>query len=250
LRLNDLLDIAIVAVLVYQVYWLLVGTRALNLARGVAVFVLIWAASSVLELRTMTWLIQNAATVGLVALIVVFQPELRAALERLGRGRLWGGGLGVAASTINEICEAVGRLQERRTGALMVIARRTPLGEYIRTGTTLNAKVTADLLASIFYPNSPLHDGAVIVAGDRVEAASCLLPLTDGRRSIVGREYGTRHRAALGISEVTDAVAIVVSEETGRIAMAIEGSLLSDLDIVALRLKLTDLYQRRSPTHG
>jgi len=250
LRVNDLLDIAIIAVLVYQAYWLLVGTRSLNLVRGVAVFLLIWVAASLLELRALTWLIHNAATVGLLALIVVFQPELRAALERLGRSQVWSASRGLAAPTINAICEAVGRLQERRAGALLVIARNTPLGEYIRTGTTLNATVSADLLVSIFSSAGPLHDGAAIIVVDRIEAASCILPLTDGKASIVGREYGTRHRAALGISEVTDAVAIVVSEETGRIAMAIEGGFITDLDTVTLRLKLSALYQRRGGGRG
>lgn len=250
MRVNDLLDIALIAVLVYQAYWLLAGTRSLNLVRGVAIFLLIWAAASLLELRAVTWLIQNAATVGLIALIVVFQPELRAALERLGRSQVWSASRGIAAPTISAICEAAGRLQERRAGALLVIARNTPLGEYIRTGTTLNATVSADLLTSIFNPASSLHDGAVIIVADRIEAATCILPLTDGRASFVGQEYGTRHRAALGISEVTDAVAIVVSEESGRISMAVEGHLITDLDAVTLRHRLTALYQRKGDGRG
>ena len=237
----DLLDIALVTVLLYQGYKLLVGTRAINLARGLVVFGLSWYAADRLGLRTITFLLSQLVTVGLFALVVVFQPELRAVLERLGRGRVREPA--PLASVIGEISRAVEWLAERRTGALIALERRTPLGEYASTGVPLDAQASAEVLETIFARNTPLHDGGVVVRHGRLVAANCLFPLQnldDG----VYRHYGTRHRAALGLSDVSDALVVVVSEERGVIRVAEGGQLSPDLSVTELRERLREgLYE-------
>lgn len=233
----DLLDIVLVALLLYQGYTLLVGTRAINLMRGLVVFGLAWYAADRLELRTITFILGNLATVGLFALVVVFQPELRAALERIGRGRVREPA--PLAVVIGEVARAVERLAERRTGALIALERSTPLGEYAATGVGMDARVSAPVLETIFARNTPLHDGGVIVRNGRLAAAGCLFPiqsLGDG----VYRRYGTRHRAALGLSDVADALVVVVSEERGAVRIAEAGQLSPDLSPPELRERLRE----------
>lgn len=237
LTLKDLLDIVLVATLIYQVYGLLSGTRAVNVVRGVGVFVGVWAFSSLLGLTTMNYLLGKAATVGLIALVVVFQPELRAALERIGRPRVRG--VNAHGAVLQEIARATERMAERKTGALIAIERRTPLGEYAATGVTIDAQISAPFVEALFARNAPLHDGGMIVQGGRVMAAACLFPLQSSDGTY--RRYGTRHRAAIGLSELTDAVIVVVSEERGSIRIATSGRLSADLTGAELRDRLREL---------
>jgi diadenylate cyclase len=191
----------------------------------------------------MRWLLDNFWSFWVIALVVLFQPELRRTLARMGQGglvqTLFGGGGEERAQVVDEIVNAAESLATRRIGALIVLERSTGLRQYAELGVQLDALVSADLLISVFLPYSPLHDGALFVHGNRVVAAGCFLPLS--RNTQVGRALGTRHRAALGISEETDAVGIVVSEETGRIAVAVEGQIETPLDVDALRARLNHL---------
>ncbi len=236
-NLRDLLDVALVAALIYQGYLLVSGTRAVNVLRGVLIFAGVWLLSSLLDLPALNFLLGRAGTVGLFALVVVFQPELRAALERLGRPRNREADRGSA--TIQELCRAAERMAARRTGALIALERRTPLGEYALSGVALDAVLSAPFLEALFAHNAPLHDGGVIVQRDRVMAAACLFPLQSSDGTY--RRYGTRHRAALGLSEVTDAVVLVVSEEQGSMRLALSGRLGPELSVGELRDQLRRL---------
>lgn len=229
---RDLLDILLVAVLFYYLWRLIAGTRALNLVRGVLIYLVVWFLADRLGLSTLAWLLGNAATLGAFALIVVFQPELRGLLERLGRGQQ----LRPPALSLEELLFALRRLSEKRYGALIALERRTPLGEYAATGELLEARLSARLLETLFYPGTPLHDGGVILRGDRVLAAGCVFPLSEVRLGL-----GTRHRAALGLSEVSDALVIVVSEETGAIRVAEGGRLSPPQSLEALRRRLKEV---------
>lgn len=235
--LRDVLDIVLVTFLLYQAYELLVGTRAVNVLRGVLVFAGVWAVAKLLDLTTLSYLLDRVGTLGIFALVVIFQPELRAVLERLGRPR--GRDQGANAAALNEMVRALERLAERKVGALVAIERGTPLGEYAASGVHLDAVVSSPFLEALFARNAPLHDGGVIIQNARVVAAGCLFPLqsSDG----VYRRYGTRHRAALGLSELTDAVVIAVSEERGSIRIALGGRLGADLNGTELREQLRHL---------
>ncbi|MFC6592129.1 diadenylate cyclase CdaA [Deinococcus lacus] len=243
--LLDLLDILLVAYLVYQAYRLVNGTRAVNLVRGIAIFVVVWLLAQLLGLAALSMVLGQLGTVGFFALVVLFQPELRGALERLGRPRQKDDAGGGAA--LQDISRAMERLAERKTGALIAIERSTPLGEYADTGVRLDAALSVPFLEALFARNAPLHDGGVIVQGTRVTAAGCLFPLqaSDGTY----RRYGTRHRAAIGLSEVTDAVVLVVSEERGSMRIALGGRLGPDLNPGELREQLRLLvYDREVKT--
>ncbi len=235
--IRDILDVLLVAAVIYQGYLLVNGTRAVNVVRGVLIFAAIWLLSSLTNLSALSYLLGRAGTVGLFALVVVFQPELRGALERLGRPRSRDAGRGGAA--LLDLSRAAERMAERRTGALIAIERLTPLGEYARSGVLLDAQISAPFLEALFAHNAPLHDGGVIVQRDRVVAAACLFPLqaSDGTY----RRYGTRHRAALGLSELTDAVVLVVSEERGSVRLAVQGRLGPELSTSELRDRLREL---------
>ncbi len=235
--LKDVVDILLVATLIYQVYGLFSGTRAVNVLRGVGVFVGAWVVSSLLGLTALNYLLSKAATVGLFALVVVFQPELRAALERIGRPRVRG--ISPQGVALHEIARATERMAERKTGALIAIERRTPLGEYAATGVTIDAQVSAPFVEALFARNAPLHDGGMIIQGGRVVAAACLFPLQSSDGTY--KRYGTRHRAAIGLSELTDAVVVVVSEERGSIRIALSGRLSADLTGTELRDRLREL---------
>lgn len=244
LTLRDLLDILLVTALVYHGYKLVADTRAFNVVRGIMVFAGVWVAARLLGLVTLTDLLGRAGTVGLFALVVLFQPELRAALERVGRPRSTTDRGGAA---LQDLARALERLAERKTGALVAIERRTPLGEYATTGVALDAKVSVPFIEALFARNAPLHDGGVILQGSRIVAAGCLFPLqaSDGTY----RRYGTRHRAAIGLSEVTDAVVLIVSEERGSMRIALNGRLGPDLTPVELREQLRALvYEREDLT--
>ena len=212
---RDAIDIIIVAYVIYRVIDLIQGTRATTLVKGLAFIFASSVVARALSLRTISWLLDQTITIVLVALPVVFYPELRRALEQIGRGQLFAR-LGIPSKDkplpiIDEITEAAVRLSEKRMGALIVIERETGLQEFIETGISLDALVSKELLMNIFEPNSPLHDGAVILRDNRIASAACLLPLTESK---LGSHLGTRHRAAVGLSEQTDAFVVVVSEET------------------------------------
>lgn len=242
---RDVLDIILVAFLVYQGYLLMVGTRAVNVVRGILVFAGVWAAAQLLGLTTLSYLLGRAGTVGLFAVLVLFQPELRAALERVGRPR--GREAGDSGAALQTLSRAMERLAERKTGALIAIERRTPLGEYAQTGVTLDAVLSVPFLEALFARNAPLHDGGVIIQGSRVTAAGCLFPLQSSDGTY--RRYGTRHRAAIGLSELTDAVVLVVSEERGSMRIALGGRLGPDLNGTELRDQLRSLVYEHPLQH-
>ena len=242
-------DIAIVAYVIYHVLLLIRGTRAVQVAKGLVILALVAFLSDRLGLRTINWILEKLGLVVLVGLPVVFQPELRRALAQLGRGRLFPRtfvflGEEEVSRLIDELVRCVQILVRNKIGALIVLEREVRLNEYIETGIKLDAVVSAEFLVNIFMPRAPLHDGAAIIRGDRVAAAGCFLPLTDS--PYLSRQLGTRHRAALGISEVSDAVAVVVSEETGTVSVAEGGKLTRYLDEKNLRQILEELILPRN----
>ena len=232
----DLLDILVVAFLLYHIIRLVRETRAMQLVKGILVVLLIWMVARSLGMITLTLIITNIVQWGILAIAILFQPELRRALEQVGRSKFSNlGRLGLEGkeqllarmrTMIAAVCQSAGELSQDKTGALMVIERETKLGDVIPSGTIIDSQPSASLICNIFHPNTPLHDGAVILREGRIHAAGCFLPLSTNDE--IGRELGTRHRAALGISEVSDAIAIVVSEESGQISVAINGELKRD----------------------
>ncbi len=251
-KLSDLIDISILAVVIYQLMKVIRETRAMQLLKGIALLLLMLLLSDWLNLTAINYILGNTVQVGVFAIVVIFQPELRNVLERVGRskaGKLMDIFSGAndgekALKVIDELCEAAENLSRTKTGALIVIERQTKLGDVIRTGSIINADMSAPLLENIFVPNTPLHDGAVIVRDDRIYVAGCLLPLTSN--SNLSLELGTRHRAALGISEASDAMVIVVSEETGKISIAINGTLTRNLDRNSLNKALVRVFRPQS----
>jgi len=240
--LSSVLDILLVALVFYGLFYFIQGTRAVQLLRGILLVVLLAVlASSIFHLTAFSWLILKSIPALLVAIPVIFQPELRRALERLGRpGTLLSRHNTSATQTINTIARAAGELSQRRFGALVVLEGATGLQDFVDTGVVLDAQLSKDLLLSIFFKNAALHDGAVIVREDRVVAAACMLPLSES--PALDRDLGTRHRAAIGVTEGTDAIAVVVSEETGDIAVARNGRLARRLDEGELNRLLHRLY--------
>ncbi len=249
-RWRDAVDIALVAVVVYRVLVLFRGTRAVQMLVGLGCLVAGSLLARRLELYSTQWILDNVWSFWVIVLAVLFQPELRRALAHIGEGRLLpsvlGGARAERARVIGEIVDAVESLTARRIGALVVVERSAGLRQYAELGVALDALVSADLLVSVFLPYSPLHDGAVFVQGNRLVAAGCFLPLS--RNLQIARSLGTRHRAALGISEETDAVALAVSEETGRITLAVGGHIETVRDLGALRSQLGDLVGVSAPT--
>jgi diadenylate cyclase len=238
---RDVVDILVMAALIYRVLTLFRGTRAVQITIGLGVLAVAAVVARALDLTTLTWVLDHFWAFWVVALLVVFQPELRRALGWIGQAsllqRLTGGA--ERAQVVDEIVRAADSLAARRIGALIVIERATGLRQLAELGVALDALVSSDLLISLFLPYSPLHDGAVIVQGGRVVAAGCFLPLS--RNTQLGRTLGTRHRAALGIAEESDAVAVAVSEETGGISIAVSGQIEPVGDAPALRGRLQEL---------
>lgn len=244
---TDFIDILMVAVLFYYVYVFIRDRRAGKLAIGVAALILLQILSEFLDLVAMKFILQNIFQIGVIAIVVIFQPELRSMLERVGGDSLRGlKSIGEQkdeqqiARFKNEVCEAVKEMSMTRTGALIVIENSTKLGDVIASGTRINADVSSMLLRNIFFNKSPLHDGAVIIGNMRVVSAGCMLPLAT--KDNITKELGTRHRAAIGMSEQSDALIIVVSEETGIISVAYKGTLTRDYDIVKLKVRLDELF--------
>lgn len=250
LKLTDIIDIFLIAIIVYQLLKLLKETRAMQLVKGIFFLFLILQISSWAHLTTLNYLMRNAMQVGMFAIVVIFQPELRSLLEKMGRsnvGKLIDvatGNTGDEDHVITEIVHAATNMSSTKTGALIVIERETKLGDVIHTGTLLDADVSSSLLENIFFPNTPLHDGAVIIRGDRVHTAGCFLPLTSNTN--LSRDLGTRHRAALGISEASDAVVVIVSEETGKISIALNGSLTRNLTEASLKTALSKSLAKKA----
>ena len=243
----DLFEILIVAIVLYKLYIMIKDTRALALLKGLIVLIIVTLVSKGLGLNVIYWLLQKTMTVVLVALPIVFQPELRRALEQLGQGNLFGKNILLnpeeTMTLLNELSKALTVLAKNKIGALVVIEREIGLNDYIATGLKVDGLVSSEFLINVFIPNTPMHDGAVIIRGNRVMAAGCLLPLSENRD--LNKELGTRHRAAIGITEQTDAIVVVVSEETGIISVARGGQLLRYLDAEDLKDKLKPLFARK-----
>ena len=243
-EISDAVDIIIVTFVVYYLLKLILETRAQQIIKGILVLVGATFVSNVLELHTLNWMCKGALTLGAVAVLIVLQPELRRALEFMGRGRIVSGiGSGNKESSkraVEAITDAVEKFSSEKTGALIVFERQTMLEDYAETGTVLDAFISSQLLGNIFYEGSPLHDGAVIISGTKIYAAGCVLPLSTNRN--ISKELGTRHRAGLGITENSDAVTLIVSEETGIISMAEDGKLERFLDTKTVEKRLLDIY--------
>ena len=243
----DVVEILIISFLFYHVLLWIKSTRAWNLFKGIMVILIFVLLAALFQMSTILWIAENTLNVGLIALVVIFQPELRNALENIGGKSLLGNFFifnktveeKFSNHTIDELVKAVYAMGKVKTGALIVIEDEILLDEYIRTGIDVDAIVSSQLLINIFEKNTPLHDGAIILRGDRVVSATCYLPLSDSLS--LSKELGTRHRAAVGISEVSDSMTIIVSEETGHVSVAYRGEIFRDLDADGLRAKLQQL---------
>ena len=249
-RFLDFIDIMTVAVAIYFVYKQLKDTRAVSLLKGLLVLAFINVVSHTLNLYVINWILQQGMTVLLFALPVVFQPELRRALEQLGRGRIFNRAQNVSEaemdSAINEVMAAARVMSREHTGALMVFEREVGLGDYIDTGILVDAKLSRELIKNIFVPSTPLHDGAMIIRNGRIMAAGCLLPLTEDRT--LSTELGTRHRAAIGLSEQADCVVVVVGEETGKISYTYGGHIYRHLPEDQIKEALRTFMERPRQT--
>lgn len=243
----DILDIIIVALVLYKVYKMLENTRAITLTKGILILLLLTLTTGWLQLHAVNWLLQKTVALLFVALPIVFQPELRRALEHLGEGKFFKRSVMLnyeeVRSLITEIDRAVVKLSESKTGALIVLERNMGLNDISSSGIPIDGIVTSELLLNIFVVNTPLHDGATIIRGNRIVASGCVLPLTDNRT--LSTELGTRHRAAIGLSEQCDAVIIVVSEETGTISVAESGRIYRHLDSEQLQEYLLPIFAPR-----
>ncbi len=241
---TDIIDILIVTYLIYKVIVWIKETRAWSLFKGIVVVLFVSVMAYVLKLHTILWVVQNTLGVGLMAIIVLFQPELRKALEQLGKGKIVSPfnssgdhGTTMSADTITAVTRAITAMSKEKTGAIIVIEQDVPLGDHISTGISIDAVVSSQLLINIFEDKTPLHDGAIIIRDNRIAAATCILPLTNDE---IGKDLGTRHRAAVGVSEVSDGIAVVVSEETGAISLAIGGKLHRGLSAHDVKKMLSD----------
>ncbi|MDR3364579.1 MAG: diadenylate cyclase CdaA [Clostridiales Family XIII bacterium] len=242
---TDFIDIAIIAFIIYQILRFIRETRAEQLVKGLLILIVIMVISGLLHLYALNWVLKNLMQFGMIALVIVFQPELRRALEYLGRsrflrGRLRAGDKEKAKAAAAAVAGATGYFSTNKIGALIIVERDVTLNDFSETGVILNSDLSAAALENIFFKGAPLHDGAAIISGDKIRAAACVLPLT--RSKDLPSELGMRHRAGLGITEVSDAYAIIVSEETGVISAARDGRMNRFLDVKALEKALLDIY--------
>lgn len=252
LHVSNVFEIIILAVLIYEFIAWVKTTRAFTLLKGIIVLLIFWLLAYIFNFTTILWLGGKIINFAIIALVVIFQPELRKALEQLGQKRFFSKILPFAEKkdkgerfsdkTVNELVKTCFELSKTKTGALIVVEQGILLTEYEKTGIPIDALISSQLLINIFEHNTPLHDGAVIIRGDRIVAATCYLPLSDNMS--ISKELGTRHRAALGISEVTDTMTLVVSEETGAVSIAIAGELFRNIDADYLKSKLTFLQKK------
>ena len=244
----DVLDILLVAIIFYKMYEMLEDTRAITIVKGLIVLMVLTMAANLMELHAIYWMLQKFVTLLFVALPIVFQPELRRALEHLGQGRFFGKSVFLndeeARSLVKELESAVFRLSKQKIGALIVLEREMGLNDICASGIKIDGLVTADFLMNVFIPNTPLHDGAIVIRGKRLIAAGCLHPLTDNHS--LSSELGTRHRAAIGLSEQCDALVVVVSEETGIVSVCEEGRIVRSLDPEQLRSYLRPIFKQES----
>ena len=248
----DVFEIGFLAFIIYQIIKWIKNTRAWSLVKGLAVILSFWIITLFFNLNVLQWIISNTISVGIIALIVVFQPEFRKALEQLGQRNIIRSVFSFDDSrdrnemfsdyTLDEIVRTSFELARKKTGALMVIEGDILLNEFINTGIYVDSAISSELLINIFEPNTPLHDGAVIIRKNRIVAATCYLPLSDNMR--LSKELGTRHRAGIGISEMSDSLTIVVSEETGKVSIAKDGKLIRNIDGDYLRAKLVELQRK------
>lgn len=251
--ITDIVDILIVAFVVYKLLGLIKQTRAEQLIKGVLLLVVATFVTDLLNLHTINWLLKGTVALGAVAILVVFQPELRRALEYMGRSQLMKGSFSQVDKEkgkhiTTQIIRAIENFSANRVGALMVFEKETSLMDIIETGTVIDAEISDQLLGNIFYEGAPLHDGALIIRQDRAYAAGCVLPLTHDKS--ISKDLGTRHRAGIGITENSDALVLIVSEETGAISMASEGKLTRFLDIKTVEKTLLNMYWNNEPKKG
>lgn len=247
---RDVVDILLVAVILYKSYEMLKDTRAITLAKGMFVMMGVALGAYILELHAIYWLLSKSIYLLFMALPIVFQPELRRALERIGQGKFLGSAVYLNAeeadTLVNEIDKVVFNMSAKKIGALIVLEREIGINEIIDTGIRVDGLVTAPFMMNVFIPNTPLHDGAAVIRGNRMIAAGCLLPLTENRS--LSTELGTRHRAALGLSEQCDAVVVIVSEETGIVSIAENGHITRRLNSEQLKNRLRPLLIKADPT--
>lgn len=252
IKVSDIVEICMIAFVIYQIVKWVRGTRAWMLVKGISVLFGIAIMAMIFQLNTILWIFANTISVGITALLIVFQPELRKALEQLGRRNLFSSinvfdeqkdrSEKLTVDIIDELLKAVQEMSKAKTGALIVIEQDIKLDEYERTGIIIDAIVSKQMLVNIFEHNTPLHDGAVIIRNNRIAAATCYLPLSENMT--LSKELGTRHRAAVGLTEVTDSIIIVVSEETGHISMALGGNLIRNVDTEYLKNKLVYVQKK------
>ncbi|MGF7143742.1 diadenylate cyclase [Anaerotaenia torta] len=249
--LTDIFEIIALAFLIYHVVKWIKTTRAWALVKGLAVIMAFWLLTVIFDLNVIAWIIKNTINVGIIAIVIIFQPEFRKALEQLGQKNLMKSIIPFddnkdsekfSDHTLNEIVRATFELARTKTGALIVMEEDTPLNDFENTGIYIDSLISSELLINIFEHNTPLHDGAVILRGNRIVAATCYLPLSDNMQ--LSKDLGTRHRAGIGISEVSDSLTIIVSEETGRVSIAREGKLIRNVDGDYLRAKLIDVQKK------
>lgn len=242
----DIIDIIILAFVVFKVIEFCRESRAKTLIKGIFVVLIMYILSGWLDMLGINWLLEKVVNYGLVILVIIFQPELRRALERMGHSSLGLFGKNNASvdqtilDCIDDVCKAVSSMSEEKTGALIVFENKTPLGEIINTGTIISAEASVPMICNVFFPKSPLHDGAMIIRDGRIEAAGCILPLT--ANADISQDLGTRHRAAIGISENSDAVTVVVSEETGIISLTSNGVMKRNFNSQSLRQELYEIF--------
>jgi len=254
INVTDIIENCILAYLIYHVIIWIKTTRAWSLVKGLTVIMVFWLFAYILRLNVILWIIRNTINVGIIAIVIIFQPEFRKALEELGQKNLLRSIISLddtkeknekfSDHTLNEIVRAVFELAKACTGALIIMEAEVSLSEYERTGIPIDGMVSSELLINIFEHNTPLHDGAVIIRGNRVTAATCILPVSDNLQ--ISKELGMRHRAGIGISEVTDCMTIIVSEQTGKVSIAKGGKLIRNIDSEYLRSKLADLQGKNT----
>ena len=246
---HNIVDVVLLTILIYNVIKLVMHTRSNSLFKGIAVVLVVAWLCGLLRFNAVTWLLNQIINMGLLVIVILFQPEFRRGLDQIGRSRfmrrMFGTSSGIQEDDpvehpVQEIVRAMNDMSRKRIGALIVIERVTGLGDVIESGTRVDAEISAPLIENIFEPNTPLHDGAMIIRNRRINAAACILPLSEDPS--ISKDLGTRHRAAIGITETTDAVSLIVSEETGIISMAREGRLTRHLDTRSLSILLTELF--------
>lgn len=242
--LINIVDVLLVWFVIYQLIKIIKGTKAVQLLKGIFVIIIVRVLTGFFGLDTLKWMMDQVLLWGFLAVIIIFQPELRRALEQIGRGRLFARTMlqeeEERERIIGALSKSVNYMAKRRIGALISIEKETGLSEYVETGTSLNSDLSSELLINIFIPNAPLHDGAVIIQSNKIAAAGCYLPLSES--PFISKDLGTRHRAAIGLSEVTDAITIIVSEETGAISLATDSDLYRDISIEKFEERLRKMW--------